>query len=397
MAPRRSRGAGLLGCAALAAAFPFLMTGSEGCEALVGGDVPTFECASGPAACPGDGVCDPISRQCVAPCSRTPCASGLVCDPSSNVCVEPEGGDDSSGSAGSDGASEAPSQESGPVESGCGGGLTCACSAATSCTSGICATQDTVPGPATGLDDGTSFCTQPCCTSSDCGAGTVCFAAVSNSTGGNYCVDPAWLMRTGGTGTAVGGARCASDSDCRSGLCNTDGTCADTCCSTNASSTQCSGTECRFDTFPGLASWDQSYVAWCGSGGSRGNGQECENPSACQSELCLGTGMSTCSNACRTTADCGAHQSCAYLTIAGKSGVVAACLAGAGPKAVGEACTRDADCQSQFCDATSEPQHCSDVCFTDADCKAEVPTWRCRPEQVELSAGGSYSALLCGS
>jgi hypothetical protein len=403
MALRPSRRAGMIGSAALVAALATVVATSEGCEALIGSDVPAFECQSGTglAVCPSDEVCDPTSHQCIPPCSRSACASGSVCDPNSNLCVEADAGDETAPpeEAGPDGdatmVSEeaAPPQETGPVESGCGGGLTCPCSGPSSCNSGLaCVNSANVPG---GLNGGNSFCTMPCCTSADCGAGTVCFAAVSNSTGGNYCVDPAWLMRTAGLGSAIGGASCPDGNrDCRSGLCGTDGYCADTCCSTNASSTECSGSECRFDDFPGLASFDQSYTAWCGSAGPGTNGSSCDHASDCESNLCDSTFDGNCRNACRNNTDCGGQGvSCAYVTVTGNTGVVAACLPGGGTKADGTGCSSDTDCLSQFCDPTSK--QCAGLCFTDADCT--VSGWVCRPEQVQLAAGGSYSLLICGS
>jgi hypothetical protein len=405
MALRPSRRAGLLGSAALVAALAALMASSEGCEALIGSDVPAFECMSGTnvAVCPGDEVCDPTSHQCKAPCSRSACASGFVCDPSSGLCFPEEaGGDDSAPpmeAGGGDGDATMVSEEAatmpevGPTESGCGGGVTCPCSGPSSCNAGlVCVDSAEVPG---GINGGNSFCTMPCCTSTDCAAGTVCFAAVSNSTGGNYCVDPTWLMRTGGLGSAIGGAACPDGNrDCRSGLCGSNGFCADTCCSTNASSTECSGSECRFANFPGVASFDQSFVAWCGSGGTHGNGSSCSQSSECESELCVGTISGNCSNACRNTTDCGGQgQSCAYVTIGSNIGVIAACAPGGGSKTEGETCTDDTECQSQFCDATSK--ECTDVCFGDVDCT--YTGWKCRPEQVQIQGGGSYYVLACGT
>jgi hypothetical protein len=403
MALRPSRRAGMIGSAALVAALATVVATSEGCEALIGSDVPAFNCIPGPAVCPTNQVCDPNLHQCVTICSRSACASGFVCDPGSNLCVEPEAGDEAAPpeeAGGPDGdatmVSEeaAPPQETGPVESGCGGGLTCPCSGPSSCAAPyICVNSAEVPG---GINGGNSFCTQPCCTSSDCGAGTVCFAAVSNSTGGNYCVNPAWLMRTGGLGTVMGGASCPNGNrDCRSGLCEGNGYCADTCCSTNGSTTECSGTECRFADFPGLASFDQSFVAWCGSGGTKGNGATCSQPSDCESDLCIGDISGNCSNACRNTGDCGGQgQACAYGTIEGDIGVIAACTPGGGNKAEGQPCTSDTECQSLFCDTTGSME-CTDVCFADSDCT--VTGWKCRPEQVQIEGGGSYSVLACGS
>jgi len=409
---RPSRRAGSIGGAVLAALLVVIVAGSGGCGILISGDVPAFECVSGPAVCPGDEICDPSSHQCVAPCSRTGCSSGLVCDPDANVCVVADSGSDESTSpeaeAGSDGDASmvseeaAPPQETSMVDSGCRA-LLCPCSGNASCDSGVCANSADMPKT---FNNGNSFCTQPCCSSSDCGDGTVCLAAGSatgtsmNSTVGNYCVDPALLSRVTTLGTAIGGAACQTGRDCRSGLCGSNGFCADTCCSTGQSSTECSGSLCRFGTFPGASSFDNGYTSWCGSGGSSPNGATCTRPSDCQSELCTSGGgnFSTCNDACLNTPDCGGQgMSCTYVSVTSSGSgatteVVAACVTGAGTKAEGSTCTSDGECESQFCDASGV---CTDVCFTDAGCTKSG--WHCRPEQVQLPTGGSYTVLLCGS
>jgi hypothetical protein len=406
MAPRRSTTGSIVATAGLASVLLAVVAAGGGCEIAVGNEVPLFECLQGPAVCPDNKVCDPSSHLCVAPCNVTGCASNMQCDLGSSLCVPvvgddgPSGGDDDGAAPGQDAdASTQPEEAAPPVETGPGPetgacrGLTCPCSGAAACDSGICADSLTVPSGLYAAAGNQSFCTKPCCTSQDCDANTVCFAT---GAGGNFCVNPTWVQRNA-PGAALGGASCGTGRDCRSGQCGTSGTCADTCCSTFASNECAPGNTCRFGTFPGAATFDKNDVFYCGHGGSRGNGSSCTVNSDCQSELC--DGSNGCTNACRNTGECiGAGEACAYVTppAAPSSTAVAACFSGPGaiPGSTpeGSNCSSDTDCQSLFCDPTSH--QCTDVCFADSDCKAG---WRCRPEKVTLQAGGSFSVLACGT
>jgi hypothetical protein len=232
---------------------------------------------------------------------------------------------------------------------------------------------------------GMPFCTQPCCTSADCTADTVCFA-----TGGgpNYCVLPKWLGRASGLGTGQGGAACSSSADCRSGLCNTT-TCADTCCSTAQQASECaSGTFCRFAAFPGTG-FDTHETAWCGAKiGNLAGGAFCAADNLCQSGKC---GVGQCEAVCRTSSDCGGSQACSYgaaPTLPMNTDIVAACVNATGTTPNGGNCTANNDCQSAFCDGA----HCTEACVTDADCKSGM---HCLP--VILKVQGSYSVLACES
>jgi hypothetical protein len=254
-------------------------------------------------------------------------------------------------------------------------GLLCSCSGAAQCTSGICADESTVTTPLYTQAGSASFCTQSCCSSADCGPSTVCFGT---GAGGNYCVDPAWLSRSSTLGTLAGGATCAGNADCRSGLC-ASGACVDTCCSTAQVSAACvSGATCNLGTFPGLGSFDTHRTGFCNA-----------SVAAC--------GLSPCA-ACRTSSDCSViDQVCSYSAAAvGSTDIVATCepvTTGAG--AQGAACTSGSACASGYCDTVSSPSgQCSDVCFTDADCKAG---WGCRTELVSIeTGGGNYYVLRCG-
>ena len=285
---------------------------------------------------------------------------------------------------------EATMTDAGVGDSGPCTGLMCKCVGNIACDSHICADQLTVGSGLYAAAGGANFCTKPCCTSTDCGAGTVCYAT---STGGSYCVLPAWLQRSTQLGAATGGATCSGNADCRSGLCSGQA-CADTCCSTAQSTKDCSsGTTCSFGTFPGVPTFDQGSVAYCGQGGSGTNGASCNFPSDCESTLCY---RGFCQNACRNTPDCGGGgYTCGWYrdSTSTATGVYAVCAStsnGSAPQ--GSSCISDSDCASDFCDQASSK--CTDVCFADGDCTASG--WRCRPEQITLQRGGSASVLCCG-
>lgn len=397
---------GSIATATFAAVLVTLVAAGGGCGIVIGADVPDFECLGTTAAeCPGNQVCDTISsHHCIAPCSLTGCKGGTQCDPTSSLCVgvasddgptvdeeasTTEGGPDADATTAPDEA--APPAETGPTEtSGPCRSIGCKCSGGTDCDSGICADQLSVTSGVWSAAGSAGFCTSPCCTSNECAAGSVCFATAA---GGNYCVDPSWVQRSTALGTGLGGATCATGRDCRSGLC-AGTTCADTCCSTGQAG-ECSGSDvCSFGDFPGAVTYDKSYVAMCAHGGTGQNGANCSHNSDCESELCDATQFGNCRNACRNTADCGGGGvSCAYITVTGDTGVVAACFPGAGNTPEGSSCQQDGDCQSQFCNPTSK--ECTDVCFADSDCTKSG--WRCRPEVVTVQAGGSFSVLACGT
>lgn len=281
--------------------------------------------------------------------------------------------------------------DTGTVETASCRGLGCPCSSATECDSQICADSLTVTAALNGVAG--NFCTQPCCTSADCDGNTVCFAT---GQGGDYCVEPAWLMRGTAIGAGGGGATCSTNRDCRSALCDTAaGKCVDTCCS-SASATQCTGGEsCQFGKFAGAPNVDQNYSASCapGTGGSQ-DGSNCSSSSTCQSKLCAQDVFGNdCHGVCRGT-DCASGESCQYvLTGSGTpTPVVAACFSSTGTQAAGTACSTSNDMCSGFCDPTARV--CTNVCFSDSDC---MSGWRCRPETVSPQGGGSYSVLACGT
>src|SRR6516162_4307360 len=104
-----------------------------------------------------------------------------------------DGSGSNSGSGGSSGSSSGGSGDgSVKPDASCNGAVLCSCVNAMDCASRVCALSVDV-GPTLFQAAGSNqFCTQACCTSVDCPAGTVCFAS---GEGGQYCVDPAWLGR----------------------------------------------------------------------------------------------------------------------------------------------------------------------------------------------------------
>jgi hypothetical protein len=315
-------------------------------------------------------------------CTAAGCPTGSVCDPGTLACRL----------AGADaGTGPGPGPDSGAPPDGPPGchGVGCICSGPSDCTSGICSDQLTITPELYAAANKTNFCTRPCCTSSDCEIGSVCFAS---GAGGSYCVLPGWLGRLSDVGTAIGGTACDGDGACRSGLC-ANGTCADTCCSVAPSGTACApGTVCRYGAFPGIA-FDVHDAAHCAPpAGMVANGAVCQAASDCQSGLCVGLLPSRCRDACRSSTDCGAGHICGYALVSSgsSSDVVAGCENSQGSAAEGASCQSNGDCQTGFCGASHQ---CTDVCFADTDCT--YTGWRCRPETVQF--GGSYSVLCCGS
>ncbi len=399
---------------AVAAAWLALVVGSGGCEVAVGDTVPAFACDPGADTCPPHQVCNGDTHQCDPDCTLAGCSGGDQCDSQSGLCIGVDSGmgaevsvNDSGAPDTSIAADTSPPADTGtvmdtsaPDTSGpCPGAVGCPCAGASACASGICADSLTVT---TGLYNAagmTSFCTQPCCTSSDCSAGTVCFAT---GQGGDYCVEPDWIGRTQGTGSGGGGATCSTGRDCRSGLCGSGGKCVDTCCSSASASAECSGGQtCQFDAFPGLTSVDKNYSAFCAtSQGTRPTGDTCSSDSSCQSNFCAATGgsfQSTCLGACRSTSSCGSGESCGYVLppdqTANPMPVVAACVSGQGTLPEGATCNTTMDNCQGFCDPST--LLCTDVCFATSDCTKSG--WTCRPETIAVSGGGSYSVLCCGT
>jgi hypothetical protein len=373
-----------------------------GCEVAIGNALPAFACDPGPDTCPAGQTCDPTTHQCVGSCMAGGCPNGEQCSAGTGLCTAAVDANmpdthvvDSPAMV--DVIEASPGPEASPTDTG--GGETgpcntvgCKCSGPSDCLSAVCGDQETVTTPLYQAAGDANFCTQPCCTSSDCPTGAVCFATAA---GGNYCVPPTWLGRTDGVGTSgTGGATCPQGGrDCRSGLC-VGGVCADTCCSTGQSSSECaSGATCTFSAFPGN-SFDTHYSASCSTtSGTGANDAFCTTNTKCESELCFNE---SCSNACRSGADCGAVDRCTYLQPDATSDLAAGCVEATGSVATGDTCDpTDDECETGFCDSATNK--CVDVCFTNGDCT----TGTCLPTLITFyvmgSPAGMYSVLACGN
>jgi hypothetical protein len=310
--------------------------------------------------CPPDETCLPQQMKCVGTaqtCVMTGCTAPMICDPTTQECENP------------------PSVNPGGT-----------CATASECNSGICGTT-TILGS---VAPSAGACTEPCCVSSDCPAGLVCYAA---GTGGNYCVDPSTLSgRSATVGEGAGGAACSTNSDCRSGSCEGQ-KCADSCCS-NAG--------CSNGTICGLGS-DGTFGCMAPAGRDSGS-DNCNQDSDCQDSVCLNyTITGRCAVPCCGSSTCapidlgfaGSYTTICYeldnqyeSSLGNNVAPVCAYVTdNVGSGAVGASCSSNSDCRSDLC---LSGEGCSDVCCTDADCAAGGDNWKCRPTTV-----GSGQYLRC--
>lgn len=216
-------------------------------------------------------------------------------------------------------------------------------------------------------------------------------------------------------GTKLGGEICAADTECRSGDCDNictgpgcqDMRCVDFCDhhAPGAAGSCAAGTTCEIVQGTVL---DQFMYATCGldNNGTRTTGQTCVGgciwgPSSCVSGLCA--------QPCGEEAHCPTGTHCSLrgnAVTAGTWGVgtptgvngqlaietVPVCLAdsgtGAHDRRGGAACTANADCISQFCDATLNV--CVDPCISDASCAVGLT---CEPLYIKptLTSGIVWS------
>src|SRR5450432_1731613 len=174
----------------------------NGCELQVTDTLPDFTCLPGMAnVCPPGSRCD-VHGRCVKPASITvgndaSDLDGATGDARADDSTGSDGDRDSSNetdgpSSGTDGdhqgAGDARPLDAGEGGSGEGGtcsGVGCRCSGAADCANGFCAGELTVTHALFVAAGSANFCSQPCCSSADCPAATVCFAS---GAGGNYCV-----------------------------------------------------------------------------------------------------------------------------------------------------------------------------------------------------------------
>jgi hypothetical protein len=311
-------------------------------------------------ACPSDQTCIPKTGKCIGSasvCTPQTCPSPNVCDPDTNGC--------------------------GPPNQGTGA----SCTGDTSCTSGICGDPSIL-----GVGFPGQVCTQPCCSSFDCGAGFVCLGP---GTGGNYCVAAQKVGRPA-PGGAAAGASCATGSDCRSAVCN-GGQCEDVCC---VDANCGGGTACSATTFAG----SPTFACIPPPGGTPALG-DCRTNADCTSGICVGyqdgfgNTYQKCISSCCSSRACGkvslAFGGSAQLVCSddqvtsAATGVVPQCdqpKQGNGTGNVGDSCQRNGDCFSDRCDTTHHA--CTDTCCLDADCGRAG--FVCRPTQV-----GSGTYLRC--
>lgn len=332
-----------------------LFTAGAGCSLIVSGDVPEFQCdGTSASSCPSGQTCDLSTHKCTS-------ADGSAVDPDT-------GDQDVVTDDVRDGASESDAPQ-GPADLGG------QCRLDKECKSNLCATATILTAPVIATTG--PICTTPCCTSNECPSSFVCFGG---GTGGSYCVPKALAQRTPpASGGLLGGATCATNSQCRSGLCTgTPKTCLDTCCA----QTDCNGTSaCRIKSVPAPTAPHDIWVCAAPESGSTGNpGDTCANQTDCKSDFCTPVGAGgrcrpTCSstNACHLVSGF-ASGHCIYSTSNGDA--IRYCLATTftSGTAAGGACTGPGDCQSDFCDP--ETKKCATVCARDEDC---LPSEACKP------------------
>lgn len=310
-------------------------------------------------ACPAGQTCAPKTGECVddaVACTETGCTAPAVCDPGTRRCIEP-------------GAAKLgdPCKSDGECEPG------------RFCAYAPVLTTDIVQ------QDG--LCTQPCCTSSDCPADFVCFGGGS---GGSYCVGKGVVGRPS-VGAGAGGTACTQGAECRSGRCNAAGRCEDTCCRPDHCQ---NGTVCRATSVTGIAG-KSAYVLGC----------ERPEGSASVGDNCTGILSDDCAQGVchdqwrRCVVPCCGSRGCGAMNVPGQGNrqlfcdnvrpysrneLVTACgnaTASRGAKAVGEACSTDAECEGMRCYAAPDgTSYCSDACCTDADCGTSGLV--CRPYDV---------------
>ncbi len=244
------------------------------------------------------------------------------------------------------------------------------------CASKLCADGTLLGSDVVSATSG-AVCTQTCCKSEECPRGTVCFTA---GKGGNYCVTAGAIgNRVSGGGTQTGGGTCDAGSDCRSGLCLT-GRCTDTCCNNG----DCVGapgvTNC---TLKRLQAKYDSFVCGGVLATLRDDGQGCTADSSCKSGKCVNL---ICVTRCCNNAQCGSTNICTWNFASSDptAGLIQQCFPSRGRSKAGAVCTKDTDCDNDFCDP--DTQKCVDLCCVDRDCQANE---KCAP------ANGANRLLRC--
>lgn len=346
-------------------AFVGMLGAAFGCQLIVSSDVPEFACEEGAVgACPAGLSC--VSGKCV---SAQATADRVDPPPPDadipDVVVRPDAKTDAS-----DGG--------GPLPHGA------ACRLDKECATGVCGTEGLLGLAAQSTG---SVCTSLCCTSAQCPNGFVC---LSPGTGGSYCVAAAVLpeRQVPVTGGATPGTLCATNADCRSGLCgdsNDGGTkrCVDNCCK----AADCAGGFCSVSTISGKYT---GFVCTEPKGTFNPN-TACTSDTACKSNLCYPNDVPrACRQRCCSNTQCGAGSACIWDN-PGAAGVLNFCTPIGTRKAAGETCVDYADCASTQCepeangqpDGSAAKKVCRDLCCVDTDCPS---THRCvaAPDQPRV-------------
>jgi hypothetical protein len=352
---------------------------ATGCEAIVGSQVPAFQCSdSDPSSCPAGKVCATATGQCILAsksCLTNPCASGFTCDMGTLECVS---GVVEAGTTDAPGADAPAGNETGP-QTDSGGppyAVGHACQKPSDCTTVLCA--DSALLGQSYFDLVGAVCTVPCCTSEECGPGLVC---IGPGTGGHYSAPAAPLKRT--LGAKAGGLSCAADSDCRSGKCIGDSmgmnkVCADSCCL----DTNCQGgAKCRPLDVEGNT--HKAYACSILPGGATTN---CPGAvDSCVSGVCASTfctppccGLATVSGVGNTS--CDAQNLANGDTFQFSNG------GSLGTGDFGTSCINNNKCKNGYCDKADGAGSgvCSDICCKDSDCprvalEGGTVQWLCRP------------------
>jgi hypothetical protein len=347
--------------------------GLAGCSVLVPSEVPDFHCTAGGALS---------------------CPSGLVCDATLLVCVAPSNADAGDDVVSDEDASDASTDRdptTGP--SPLGGD----CVVDGDCETGLLCGTSTLLTTAIVPVNSQPICTKPCCSTTECAAGFVCF---SGATGGNYCVSAEKADRTpptaggksAGQSCSVGtecrsglcagrcqnapGVACDKASDCQSGGCSGTRRCVDTCCGANECA---SGSTCRILTV-------DTHVVWsCGAPNSGSGAKDldasCTATTDCKNDNCVGFPQKRCTPPCCRTSDCTALGFTNFVCAYGQNGNdrIKWCFepTGGADAPLGATCTADFDCTSRYCDG--ELRKCLNVCCTDDDCAKDES---CRPSPV---------------
>lgn len=306
--------------------------------------------------CAGGQVCEPASGECVTrDCRDLGCEVGNVCEQRSGSwsCVPSVNPDDCR-----DGSTECGDGEVCNLQNGeCvpAGQLDDTCRTDSECSAPLC-----VDPASLRMADGDHFCSEPCCATSDCPDGFVCWQP-----GGGFsaCVSRTRLGLGDGSGAA--GTGCASDSDCASGAC-VGSACVEPCCDDDGCGGGASCTVSLVDV------GDDPAKLMCAEGGLLGAGFLCGANEDCASLFCVDPGY--CTAPCCTSSACGDGLVCTYASLdaAGepRARLCVSAVDWGGPLhgdlPAGADCVDEYDCRSFRC----EGGYCVDTCCGASDCPA---------------------------